>query len=75
MISIMISLAFVFILIVTGAWRKSYATVIYIVSLAVAMQIAPKNEYAACGVLTVGALVALIRAILNGREDSFFKGR
>lgn len=70
----MVSLALLFVLVATHAWRRSVTTAIYIVSVVVAM-----NCYAACKpnwaglIIIIGAIVALIRAVINTENDKFIK--
>jgi len=70
----MVSVALLFVLVVTHAWRRSITTAIYIVSVSVAM-----NCYTMCkpdiagAVIISGAIVALVRTVINTEDDRFIK--
>lgn len=69
-----ISLGLLFILFITGAWRKSISTSIYIISLALAFQcyVCERPEWGGA-FITFGALIALIRAMFHEENDSLMR--
>jgi len=69
----MISLALIFILFITGAYKRSITTTIYVVVVAVSMQV--DNSEIATSLIIAGAFVALLRAVLLGGEDRLMRGR
>ena len=70
----MVSMALLFVLVVTHAYKRSVTTTIYVISVVIAM-----NCYSFCSpalsgaIVTVGALVALVRAVVNTENDRLFK--
>jgi len=70
----MISLGLLFVLIVTGSWRKSYTTIAYVVSLVVGIEIM-KFINIDLGILVIvaGAVFSVARAILQNQNDRFLK--
>lgn len=69
-----ISLGLLFILFVTGAWRKSISTSIYVISLALAFQcyICDNAEIGGM-IITFGALFALARTMFHEQTDSLMR--
>jgi predicted branched-subunit amino acid permease len=75
-LSLMVSTAFIFILFVTGSWKKSYSTSISVIGFSAML-----HCIKFCG-LDVGLLVGMIilflivaRAILLGEDDRILRGR
>lgn len=70
----MVSVALLFVLVATQAWKRSITTTIYIVSVAVSI-----NCYTMCkpdiaGIVIVsGAIVALVRTVINTEYDRLIK--
>jgi len=69
------SLGLLFILFITGAWRRSYTTTIYVVSLYASMQLyhLSCNKDTAFIVITAGAIISLVRAVVNHNRDTLIK--
>jgi len=75
-LSLMISLAFVFILFVTGSWKKSYSTSISVIGFSAML-----HCIKFCGldtgliVVTIILFLTVARAILLGENDKILRGR
>jgi len=69
-----ISLALLFVLFATGAYKRSYTTTIYIVAVSSATEL-----YSLCDpvwahiVILSGAIIALLCAVINKSRDKFIK--
>ena len=70
----MISLGLLFVLVATGAWRKSYTTTAYVSCVAVGVWIV-KNIDVQMGlsVVVAGAFFSVARAILQLEHDRLIK--
>jgi len=70
----MVSLALLFVVFATQAWRRSVTTVIYIVAVAVATNFyAVGMQDIAWLIVVLGATVALLRSVVNTEKDRFIK--
>ncbi len=70
----MISIALIFVLVVTGAYKRSITTTVYVVSLVISFQCVKYISVTAAGaVLVAGAIIALVRAVINHEDDRLFK--
>ena len=70
----MISIALLFVLIITGAYRKSISTTIYIISIVIAMNCIDRCDPKIAGaIIMAGAIIALVRAVINTKEDTWIK--
>ncbi len=70
----MVSLGLIFVLIATRAYKRSYSTAVYILALAISIELMLYKEYQqAVLVLILGAVINLIRAVVNHEEDSWVK--
>jgi len=66
----MVSLALLFILFMTGAYKRSVTTVIYIISLVIALQCYQLGSPVSPGVVMIsGGAIALVRAMLLHTND------
>ena len=72
-LTMMISLGLIFILFMTNAYKRSITTAIYVVSVAISMQI--DDSETATIIIISGAAAALLRAVLLGGEDKILRGR
>ena len=68
------SIGLIFVLIVTKAYKRSITTTVYVISLAISMQL-----YHTCDkdlsfvVITLGAIFSLMRAVFNHKTDQLVK--
>ena len=70
----MVSLALIFVLFVTKAYKKSITTTVYVVALVIAFQLANQGYIIYAGiVLAVGAILTLLRSVVNHENDRLFK--
>ena len=70
----MIGLGLIFILVATGAYKKSYSTTIYVIAIAIAAEFsAAGNSNMAILIITIGAFLSLGRAIVNHEQDQWVK--
>lgn len=70
----MLSVGLVFVLFITGAWRKSVTTTIYVLSLSIGLQcFLCNNEQLAIAVVTFGAIIALVRAMFHHSDDTLMR--
>jgi len=70
----MISLGLLFILITTDAYKRSYTTTIYILSVTISMNLLSfDSPRGAILVLMIGAMLSLSRSIVNHQKDSWIK--
>ena len=73
----MVELALLFILLTTGAWRKSMTTVLFVVSLIVVFynttsQLCPIDTTSLC-VATIFSVLAVFRALFHKKFDSLVR--
>lgn len=70
----MMSIGLVFILIITGAWKRSISTTIYIISLVFSLNCFEYCSYdISVMIIMSGAIIALIRAVINTEKDKVIK--
>jgi predicted branched-subunit amino acid permease len=75
-LSLMISTAFIFILFVTGSWKRSYSTSVSVVGFSAMLHCIKfygLNTGLIVGIITLFLTVA--RAILLGEDDKTLRGR
>lgn len=66
----MVSLALLFVMFSTGAWRKSYSTFILVLAITVAMYYSRQCEFSIGHVVVnIASLVAVIRSIVHKEYD------
>jgi len=69
-----VSVGLIFILIITAAYERSISTAVYIISLAISMQLHHAGYIGlAFVVITIGALFCLGRAVVNHNHDKLIK--
>jgi len=69
-----VSIGLLFVLFITKAYTKSISTTIYIVSLVISLETYKNySEKVAFVVIVLGAVIVLIRAIVNHKQDRLIK--
>ena len=70
----MISLGLLFVLVVTKAWKKSYTTTIYVVSLVTGLEVMKFiNGSVGLSIIVAGAIFSTARAVIQFEKDRFLK--
>ena len=70
----MVSIALLFVLVTTGAYRRSISTTIYIISIVLAMNCIDRCDPKIAGAIIMGgAIVSLVRAVINTKDDTWIK--
>lgn len=71
----MISLALVFVMFSTGAWKKSYSTAILIIAITIAMYYSKQCTTGSIGhyIVNIVSIVAVFRAIVQKQCDRLIR--
>lgn len=71
----MISLALVFVLFSTGAWKKSYSTTLLVIAITVAMYHSQQCDIGSLShfIVNVASVFAVFRAIVHREPDRFVR--
>ena len=69
-----LSVGLLFVLFVTGAYKKSFTTAIYVISLAIALQCyACDKNVLAIAIISLGAIISLVRTMFHHTDDDLVR--